>query len=96
MSLLQILQKLIQETKSEFLKEIKEQIKELIENHISKSSQNNFTEYMTIKEVCSMIKVHKTTLWKYTNDGKLKSYGIGDRVLYKRKEVEEALIQINK
>lgn len=92
MSSIQFIQVTPEQLKEEILKGVKSQLNDFKEIFEAKNS----TEYMTIKEVCSLIKVHKTTLWKYTNEGKLKSYGIGDRVLYKRNEVEEALIQLNK
>ena len=44
-------------------------------------------ELMTRDEVCKMLSFNKTSLWKHTRSGKLKSYGIGNRVLYKRSEV---------
>lgn len=48
------------------------------------------------EEVCKMLSINKTTLWKYTKLGKLKSYGIGNRVLYKRNEVLECLTLLKK
>lgn len=44
-------------------------------------------ELMTRDEVCKMLSFNKTSLWKHTKSGKLRSYGIGNRVLYKRSEV---------
>lgn len=46
-------------------------------------------------EVCTILKFNKTTLHKHTRSGRLKSYGIGNRVLYKRSEVLEAVKPIN-
>lgn len=48
-------------------------------------------DLMTRVEVCKLLSINKVTLWKYTKDGKLKSYGIGNRVMYKRSEVLEAV-----
>lgn len=48
------------------------------------------------KEVCEMLSINKTTLWKYTKMGKLISYGMGNRVLYKRSEVLECLTLLKK
>ena len=53
-------------------------------------------ELMTRDEVCKMLSFNKTSLWKHTKSGKLKSYGIGNRVLYKRSEVIQAVKPINK
>jgi excisionase family DNA binding protein len=48
-------------------------------------------DLMTREAVCKLLSINKTTLWKHTKTGKLKSYGIGNRVMYKRSEVLEAV-----
>ena len=53
------------------------------------------SELITRDEVCKLLNFNKTSLWKHTKSGKLKSYGIGNRVLYKRSEVLEAVKPIN-
>ena len=53
-------------------------------------------ELMTRDEVCRMLSFNKTSLWKHTRSGKLKSYAIGNRVLYKRTEVLESLTFLRK
>jgi hypothetical protein len=53
-------------------------------------------ELMTRVEVCKMLSFNKTSLWKHTRSGKLKSYAIGNRVLYKRTEVLESLTFLKK
>ncbi|WP_299164233.1 helix-turn-helix domain-containing protein [uncultured Eudoraea sp.] len=61
------------------------------------SEKSNFSEQLlTINEVCDLLKITKTTLWSYTKKGKLQSYGIGNRVLYKRSEVENSLTPLKK
>ena len=52
-------------------------------------------EFITRDEVCKLLNFNKTTLHKHTNSGKLKSYGIGNRVLYKKCEVLGAVKPIN-
>lgn len=52
-------------------------------------------EFVTRDEVCKLLNFNKTSLWKHTKSGKLRSYGIGNRVLYKRVEVLEAVKPIN-
>ena len=52
-------------------------------------------DLLTRDEVCELLSFNKTSLWKHTKSGKLKSYGIGNRVLYKRSEVLEAVKPIN-
>lgn len=48
-------------------------------------------DLMTREAVCKLLSITKVTLWKHTKMGKLKSYGIGNRVMYKRSEVLEAV-----
>lgn len=52
-------------------------------------------EFITRDEVCKLLNFNKTSLWKHTKSGKLKSYGIGNRVLYRKNEVLEAVKPIN-
>lgn len=49
------------------------------------------TEYMTRNEVKELLDIDLSTLWNWTKRGKLKSYGLGNRVYYKRAEVEAAI-----
>ena len=52
-------------------------------------------EYLTRKEVKELLKIDLSTLWAWTQKGKLKSYGIGNRIYYKRSEIEQNLTPIN-
>lgn len=52
-------------------------------------------ELLTREEITQYLKISKTSLWKYTKSGRLKAYGLGNRVYYKKKEVDEALMRIN-
>ncbi|MDR6764471.1 putative DNA-binding transcriptional regulator AlpA [Flavobacterium sp. 2755] len=52
-------------------------------------------EFLNRREACEILGINFTSLWKHTKSGKLKSYGIGNRVLYKRSEVLEAVKPIN-
>lgn len=58
-------------------------------------AQTPENEFVTRDEVCKLLNFNKTSLWKHTKSGKLRSYGIGNRVLYKRVEVLEAVKPIN-
>lgn len=52
---------------------------------------------LTRDEVCKLLSINKTTLWKKTKSGELKSYGTGsgNRVLYKYSEILAAVKPIN-
>lgn len=52
------------------------------------------TEYLTRKEVAELCRCDKSTVHNWTKKGKLKKHCIGDKVLYIRREVEEAIKHI--
>ena len=52
-------------------------------------------ELLSRKEVALLLKTNPQTLNNWTNEGKLKIYGLGGRRYYKRNEVEQALIELN-
>ncbi len=52
------------------------------------------TEYLTRKEVAEMLKCDISTIHNWTKKGKLLSYAIGNRIYYKRHEIEAKLIPI--
>ena len=53
------------------------------------------TEYLTRSEVAELLKIDLSTVHNWTKRGKLTAYGIGNRVYYKRSEVEDALKPLN-
>lgn len=71
---------------------IQNQIKELNEKFEPKTPP----EYLTRNEVSDLLKCDLSTLWLWTKKGKLTSYGIGNRTYYKRAEIENAIICLNK
>jgi excisionase family DNA binding protein len=52
------------------------------------------TRYLSRKDVCLILKISLPTLNTWTKEGKLPSYRIGTRILYKPDEVNKALIKI--
>lgn len=52
-------------------------------------------ELLTRNEVKDLLKVDLSTVHNWTKRGKLKAYGLGNRVYYKRSEVEEAIKPLN-
>ena len=53
------------------------------------------TEYLTRNETAKLLSINLSTLHFWTKKGKLKAYGIGNRVYYKRHEIESTLIRLN-
>ncbi|TXE18578.1 helix-turn-helix domain-containing protein [Psychroserpens burtonensis] len=56
--------------------------------------ESNNTEYLTRKEVSELLKVSLGTIQNYVKKGYLKPLSIGRRVLFKRSDVENALISL--
>ena len=42
-------------------------------------TKDNSEELMTREETCKFLKIDSSTLWAWTNNGKVKAYGIGAR-----------------
>ena len=75
------------------LEQLAEAVVKLQQQPIAPPQPEN--EFITRDEVCALLNFNKTSLWKHTKSGRLKSYGIGNRVLYKKFEVMEAVKPIN-
>ena len=68
--------------------EIKSQLVELKQNLEPKKPN----EYLTRLETAELLKCDISTIHNWTKKGKLRPYGIGNRVYYMRSEVEASLI----
>ncbi|MGJ8685764.1 MAG: helix-turn-helix domain-containing protein [Nonlabens sp.] len=53
-------------------------------------------ELLTRDETCKFLKIDSSTLWSWSNKGKVKAYGIGSRRYYKRSELLDCLILLKK
>jgi len=53
------------------------------------------TEYLTRSEVAKLLKCDLSTIHNWCIKGKLKPYGIGNRVYFLRAEIEKSLIPIH-
>lgn len=76
------------------LQQLAEELAPLLQSNTTNKDDEN--DFITIEETCELLHLNKTSIWKHTKSGKLKSYGIGNRVLYKRSEVLEAVKPLNK
>ena len=88
---LQLIQVTPDELRDLIIEGIKLQLKELKE-HFEPKVPN---EYLSRSDLSKMLKVDLSTIHNWSKKGKLKSYGIGGRIYYKRSEVENAIIKIN-
>lgn len=70
---------------------LQNQIKELKEDFEPKHP----TEYLTRTEVAELFKCDLSTIHNWCVKQKLKPYGLGSRVYFKRSEIEAVLIPLN-
>jgi Helix-turn-helix domain len=77
------------------IEQLADALKPLLQLTTEAKSQQETNELITREETCELLSINKTSLWKHTKSGKLKSYGIGNRVYYKRNEVLQAVKPLN-
>ena len=74
----------------EKLENLEKHLIEIKENFQPKEPE----ELMTREETAKYLKISLTTLWQWSKKGILPSYSIGNRVYYKRKEIDQSLIRV--
>lgn len=79
---------LIQEMRRELIPDIKRELKEEFQ-------PKEPTIYLTRQEVCELLSIDMSTLHRWRKDGILIAYGLGNRIYFKRNEIE-ALIEKNR
>ena len=78
----------------------KEELGDLIGKSLEEVIKNNpfnhlpDQELLTREEACMLLKVDSSTLWRWTNQGKIIAYGIGSKRFYKKEELLNSLIQL--
>jgi len=83
-------------TSQQLVEDLKIAFKELLKDVTPQNDIDQGEQILTRDEVCSMLQFNKATLWKHTKKGKLKSYGIGRRVYYKKSEILNSLTPLKK
>ena len=58
-----------------------------IKHYLDDLHTNESDVYLTRQETVDFLKINITTLWNWTNKGKIKSYGIGNRRYYNKQEI---------
>jgi len=53
-------------------------------------------ELLTRKQACEFLQINSSTLWHWTNKGRVTALGIANRRYYKRSELLEALKPLKK
>ena len=88
---------LLENLDAESLKElIKDGIKSQLEDFKETLNTQNPDELLTRDQTCTFLQINSTTLWHWTNKGKVKAYGIGNRRYYKKSELLESLHPVKK
>jgi hypothetical protein len=62
-----------------------------IQSYLDDLNSKENDVYLTRVETAKFLKINISTLWNWTNKGKLKSYGIGHRRYYNKQEVIDLL-----
>lgn len=88
---------LLQNLSSETLKElIKESVKSQLDDFKKDLRTHNHDELLTREETLKFLQIDSSTLWHWTNKGRVKAYGIGNRRYYKKAELIDALKPLKK
>ncbi len=77
------------------LEQLAEALKPLVQSNAPIQQTTTEDDFIDRKTASKLLSVNLTTLNKHTKSGKLKSYAIGNRILYKRSEVLAAIKPIN-
>lgn len=84
----------IQTTPEQLVELIKEGVKNQLDE-FKKTFQSPETDVlMTRAQACEFLQIDSSTLWHWTNKGKVISYGIANRRYYKKAELIECLIPL--
>lgn len=75
---------------------IKDGVKSQLEDFKETFNTHNPDELLTREETCKYFQIDSSTLWHWTNKGKVTAYGIGNRRYYKKTELLESLTPLKK
>ena len=75
---------------------IKDGIKSQLKDFKETFNTHNPDELLTRDQTCKFLQIDSSTLWAWTNKGKVKAYGIGNRRYYKKAELLESLQLVKK
>ena len=79
-------------TPNDFINELKTQLIPEIKKQLAEEFQpKQATEYLTRDEVCQLLKIDLSTLHRWKTNNTINSYGLGNRVYFKRCEVDQLI-----
>ena len=87
---LQFIQTTPEQLQEAILQGVKKQLEELKKEYQPREPE----EYLSRAEVAKLLKVDISTIHNWGKAGKLKRHGLGNRVYFKRSEVEQAIIEL--
>ena len=93
MSTIQFLQTTPEQLADLISEGVKNQLQAFKEN-LQRQEAND--ELLTREQACQFLQINSSTLWAWTNKGKVKAYGIANRRYYKRSELLECLTELKK
>lgn len=73
-----------------------DEFKKHLANFKTEISTHNPDELLTREQTCNFLQIDSSTLWAWTNKGKVIAYGIGNRRYYKKAELLNSLQQLKK
>ncbi|WP_367769042.1 helix-turn-helix domain-containing protein [Flavobacterium sp. WC2421] len=80
--------------------ELKQLIKEVIKEEFMDFKKNleikSSDILLTRSETCEFLKIDSSTLWSWTNKGKITCYGIGARRYYKKDDILKSMLILKK
>lgn len=86
---------LLQEVTVEDLKVLlRESVKSELEGYKKTLGMQKEDTLLSREEAAKMLKIHETTLWHWTNKGKVTAYSIVGKRYYKREEILQALVKV--
>jgi len=74
-------------TVDELADKVADKLLNKIKHYLDDLHTNESDVYLTRQETADFLKINITTLWHWTNKGKIKSYGIGNRRYYNKQEI---------
>lgn len=91
MQQLQFIQITPEQLEEAILKGVKVQLEELKKDFQPKEP----TDWLSRSDLKNLLQVDLSTIHNWTKKGKIKAYGIGNRVYYKRSEIEKVIIPLS-
>ncbi|WP_298476106.1 helix-turn-helix domain-containing protein [uncultured Maribacter sp.] len=74
-------------TVDELADKVADKLLNKIKHYLDELHTNESDVYLTRQETADFLKINITTLWHWSNKGKIKSYGIGNRRYFNKQEI---------